>query len=201
MPAPSLALSPARPASSLTVRPHRARRRLGLLAILLALLLSGCARGPSVLRADAGRDASARFFHEVHDGGDARVYETLARAGGPGRFVEVVEYDAAYRPVGDTLRAWVQHVGAGGGIAPEAYEADLVVTCYPDRLDPRLRPRHVLPKATGAVWVYFLADQFFVVRARRDPALGFVVAHHQALTSAVVAERRARRAGGEHDAP
>ncbi len=56
--------------------------------------------------------------------------------------------------LGDVKSLFVQRLGDGQpGIRPGANSADLIATCFPERLDAAVRAKHVFPEARGPIWL------------------------------------------------
>lgn len=64
--------------------------------------------------------------------------------------------------VADTVHIWIQHFSPNGQLSPQAENADVIITCYPEFITPRLRARHVMAHASGLIYLFQLSQYLYV---------------------------------------
>lgn len=142
------------------------RTALGLLMLLVfAAALSGCAGLAS--RAPVGHAATlsgGRLFREVSPLGAGDLLRMNVPA-----VVRWVEISPDGQAISDTLDVWVQHCAPKCVVPAEVMvAADLVLSCYPNGAALWVRLMHVLPGASGEIWLYDMGA-FVYVSPGREP--------------------------------
>jgi hypothetical protein len=122
--------------------------------VLVLLFLSSCT-GPQV---------NQRYFKEPNG---KQTWNALNCLSCEGAYANLIEVNENKKPItGDTISVWVQHFKERGvsKIQREATSADLIVSCYPNRInDPNLTEKHVFPDHDGIVCVTWMKNGYVIV--------------------------------------
>ena len=150
----------------MSIARHYCARWIALPGLLLAVsLMAGCMQTKYRLVSDIQH----RYFLELdRPGWVAAVLRGKGPDGG-GAFASLLEIDEQRRPLGDTLKVWVQHFDERKRMAPEAKAADLVLACYRELQPAYARMRHVLPESEGLIYIYTMRGGILVVSDERIP--------------------------------
>jgi hypothetical protein len=129
--------------------------------IVLIFVVFGCSTSNHV-------DVEQRIFKEVNpiNSWDALHCDSCA-----GRYTKMVEVGRSKTPKSDTLLVWVQHYGEKVAVIhPNAQHADMIASCYPDRIwQRRYIDKHVFPNHNGPVLVSWMEGGYTIFSAIPKP--------------------------------